>query len=167
MLTRVDGAVWSGAPAFTPMRERLAERRNVGSTLAGPVIDNGAHVRFASRPEELWADQFGRPLGLWEPGHRVVYLQHRSDPVAWWTPELLVREPEWLRETRVDSPAAQMSWLPFVTFWQVTADMAVATRVPNGWGHNYRSEMVPAWAAVLGLDPDVDRTRIITAIRTQ
>ena len=29
---------------------------------------------------------------------RVLYLQHPSDPIVWWTPRLLLTEPDWLRE---------------------------------------------------------------------
>ena len=48
---------------------------------------------------------------------------------------------------------AQMSWTPFVTFWQLSADMLVSNNVPGGFGHRYYgAEMVPAWAAVLGDD---------------
>ncbi|MEV6401176.1 alpha/beta-hydrolase family protein, partial [Streptomyces sp. NPDC051907] len=28
-----------------------------------------------------------------------------------------------------------MVWLPFVTFWQVTADLPFSTGVPDGHGH--------------------------------
>jgi uncharacterized membrane protein len=40
-------------------------------------------------------------------------------------------------------------WIPFVTFWQVTADLPFATEVPGGHGHKYTSEYVDAWATVL------------------
>ena len=41
-----------------------------------------------------------------------------------------------------------MRWLPWVTFWQVTADMVFSTGVPDGHGHVYKKEYVDAWAAV-------------------
>ncbi len=58
----------------------------------------------------------------------------------------------------------QMGWLPFVTFWQVSADLAVANSVPDGFGHQYHSELVPTWAAVLGEDPAADYSKIISSI---
>ncbi len=61
---------------------------------------------------------------------------------------------------RGDDATSQMSWLPFVTFWQVTADLAVATTVPAGHGHRYTTELVPAWAAVLG-SSGVDLGRVV------
>jgi uncharacterized membrane protein len=42
-----------------------------------------------------------------------------------------------------------MFWIPFVTFWQVTADLPFATGVPAGHGHVYTREYVDAWAVVL------------------
>lgn len=165
MLAEVDGAVWTGTPSFTPLHAQITADRVVGSAEVNPVVDNGRHVRFASRPAELTADQYGRALGPWEHP-RVVYLQHPSDPVVWWSPSLLFSTPDWLRETRVDGPAAQMSWLPVVTFWQVTADMAVSQAVPSGFGHNYHDEVVPTWAAVLDRDtPSVQVDAIVSAIR--
>ena len=115
MLETVDGALFTGTPGFTPLHEEITASRVASSTQVLPVVDDGAHVRFASTQAELAADQFGRSLGPW--GYpRVVYMQHRSDPVVWWSPELLYRTPDWLDETRRDSPAEQMSWAPFVTF---------------------------------------------------
>ncbi|AIF39660.1 hypothetical protein HX89_14205 [Dermacoccus nishinomiyaensis] len=60
---------------------------------------------------------------------------------------------------------AQMSWAPFVTFWQVSADMLVSNEVPGGYGHRYfGAEMVPAWAKVLDVDPGSREDAIIDAV---
>ena len=40
-------------------------------------------------------------------------------------------------------------WIPFVTFLQVAADMAVAADVPDGHGHTYLEAIPKAWAAIL------------------
>jgi uncharacterized membrane protein len=59
-----------------------------------------------------------------------------------------------------------MSWMPFVTFWQVTGDMAMSNTVPGGYGHRYfESETVPAWAGIMGMDPNADYSRIEAAIK--
>jgi uncharacterized membrane protein len=165
MLARVDGALWTGTPSFTANLQAVGSRRDLGSTQVDPVVDNGAHFRFAGTPAELTADQFGRDLGAWAYP-RVAYLQHESDPVVWWSTDLLFSTPSWLNETRTpSSPMAQMSWMPLVTFWQVTADLAMANSVPGGYGHRYfANETVPAWAGILGLDPRADYSRLISAI---
>ena len=38
---------------------------------------------------------------------------------------------------------------PVCEFWQVTADLPLATEVPAGHGHTYSAEYVDTWAAVL------------------
>ncbi len=78
----------------------------------------------------------------------MVYLQHASDPVVWWSPNLLLHAPDWLREPRGADVSPSMRWLPWVTFWQVSADLAFSTGVPDGHGHVYKAEYVDAWAAV-------------------
>ncbi len=163
LLRRVDGAVWTGTPEFTPMHQAITATREGGSTQVNPVVDNGRHFRFTASPNELVADQFGRELGAWSYP-RVVFVQHPTDPVVWWSPKLISQTPPWLVETRTEGPMQQMSWLPFVTFWQVSADLAVANTVPDGFGHQYHSELVPTWAAVLGKDPSADYTRIVGSI---
>lgn len=143
VLQQVDGALWSGTPMFAKNRNLLTQRRQLGSTTIVPVIDNGAHIRFVGNPSQLTTDEYGRALGPWG-FPRVVYLQHPSDPVAWWSPDLIFQSPEWLRETRRNTPMAQMSWTPIVTFWQVSADMLVSNEVPGGFGHRYYgADMVP------------------------
>lgn len=164
MLSQVAGAVWTGTPAFSRTRAALTTERALGSTAVNPVVSGGRHFRFASRPAELTQDQYGHGLGDWSTP-RVVYLQHESDPVAWWSTDLLFATPDWLRETRVGGPMSQMSWIPLVTFFQVTADMAMSNTVPGGFGHRYtEDDTVPAWAAVLGLDPQADYSAIRSRI---
>jgi uncharacterized membrane protein len=42
-----------------------------------------------------------------------------------------------------------MFWMPFITFWQVTADLPFSTGVPAGHGHKYTAEYVDGWNTVL------------------
>jgi uncharacterized membrane protein len=166
MLAQVDGALWTGTPSFTDNHEILTSQRAFGSTVVNPTIQNGLHFRFASNAKELTADEYGHQLGVWN-APRVVYLQHDSDPVVWWSTDLILNTPEWLNETREPgTPMSYMSWMPFVTFWQVTADMAMSNTVPGGYGHRYfETETVPAWAGIFGMDPNADYSRIEAAIR--
>jgi uncharacterized membrane protein len=166
MLAQVDGALWTGAPSFTDNHEALTAQRAFGSTVVNPAIGNGLHFRFASEAAELTADEYGHKLGPWNPP-RVVYLQHDSDPVVWWSTDLILNTPQWLDETREPgTPMSYMSWMPFVTFWQVTADMAMSNTVPGGYGHRYyETETVPAWAGIMGMDPTADYSRIEAAIK--
>ena len=78
-----------------------------------------------------------------------MYLQHASDPIAWWNTDLLFAKPDWLREPRGYDVSPDMEWIPVVTFLQVSADMAVAVNVPDGHGHVYVQNVANAWAAIL------------------
>lgn len=164
LLAAVDGALWTGTPGFTPLHSTLTENRQGGSTEVNPVVDNGLHYRFASNQSELTADQYGRALGPWEEP-RVVFLQHPDDPVVWWSMDLALNQPDWLAEAGADDDRElPLTYFPLVTFWQVTADMTVATDIPSGHGHQYHAEVVPAWAGVLGRDPQADYSAIVDAI---
>lgn len=156
MLALVDGAVWSGTPSFTPIWKSLTTRRDPGSPAIAPVIDGGRHIRFATRPEELWRDFHGNDLGEWRHP-RVVYMQHASDPIVWWDWPLAWRRPAWLREHVGRDVIPGMRWWPLVTFWQVLIDGLVSVDVADGHGHRYETEALHAWSAVLGLPFDEDR----------
>jgi uncharacterized membrane protein len=143
IIARTDGALFSGPTFNNTMRDAITDNRDPGSPEWLPIYDEGAHVRFAARPDNL-----GRPEAPWGTP-RIAYLQHASDPIAWWTPDLLFAEPDWLREPRGYDVSSDMNWIPVVTFLQVAADMAVAVNVPDGHGHRYVKDVVNAWAAVL------------------
>jgi uncharacterized membrane protein len=163
MLRRTEGGVWVGTPSFTEIAESLTAGRNEGSPEIVPVVDGGKHIRFAASGDELTRDYYGRDYGAWEYP-RFVYAQHPSDPVVWWNPALLGAEPEWLREQRGRDVNPDVTWIPFVTFWQLTTDMAVGHDPPDGYGHRYGPELVPAWGSVLGGSPTDDYSKIIAGI---
>ncbi len=151
MLTTVDGAVWTGTPSFTPLWREIVSRSRPGAPAIAPIIDHGRHIRVVTRPRDLTRNYFG---GLYEPWQhpRVVYAQHPSDPVAWWQPSLLWEEPAWLRERVGHDVTPAVRWFPWITFWQLAADMPLSIKVTGGHGHAYHEEVVPIWAAVLGQD---------------
>lgn len=151
MLRRVDGAVWTGTPSFTPLWQQITERARKGSPAIAPIIDDGRHIRVVTRPRELVRNYWGGLYERWEHP-RVVYAQHPSDPVAWWQPSLLWEEPAWLRERAGHDVTRAIRWSPWITFWQIAADMPLSITVKGGHGHSYHEEMVPIWAAVLGED---------------
>lgn len=139
---RTDGMLLVGPPNRNGLWSELVEDRDPGSPAVLPTYEGGATVRFSARARDL-----ARPGPSGErPG--VVYLQHASDPITWWSPALLVRRPDWLAEPRGDDVSPRMRWLPFVTFWQVTADMAISTTVPAGHGHRYGTAPAVAWAHI-------------------
>lgn len=143
VLARTDGALFSGPTFNNTIWTDLTSTRDSGSPQWLPIYHDGHNVRFVARPTNL-----DRPKDPWG-APRVVYLQHASDPIAWWTPDLLFSEPDWLRERRGYDVLPQTNWIPVVTFLQVSADMAVAVDVPDGHGHRYVADVANGWAAVL------------------
>ena len=150
VLSRTDGALWVGTPAFTPMHAELTAIRHRGSPEVAPVVANGRHVRFVNVPENLWADVYGRELGDWNYP-RVVYAQHPSDPVVWWNSELVWHKPDWISEKVDGDVSPHMQYTRGATYIQVLVDMPVAGTAPGGHGHTYHEELIPLWEEILGL----------------
>ena len=142
MAARTGGAVLVGTPNFTELSSTMVANRDAGSPERLPVYQQGAIARWAAVPADL-----AQPATTWGPP-RITYLQHASDPIVWWSPSLLLHQPDWLREPRGADVLPATRWLPWVTFWQVTADMVFSTGVPDGHGHVYKREYVDTWAAV-------------------
>ncbi|WP_208543841.1 alpha/beta hydrolase [Cellulomonas shaoxiangyii] len=156
---RLDGVLWVGPPNANQIWHALVERRDPGTPALAPVYASGLLVRFAGD-----AQQITTPPTAWEPP-RALYLQHASDPVVWWSPDLLLSEPDWLRERPdgVDRPV--LRWFPLVTFWQLTFDLLNAKSVPDGHGHNYDALALDGWVAVAAPDgwtsADTERVRAV------
>ena len=148
----VDGVLLAGPPNANPTWSSLVANRDPGSPMLAPVVDGGKQVRFWPGPEMPEYDRRHDPWPKPSEGPRILYLQHPSDPVVWWSPSLLWSEPPWVAERDQVSKAPPLRWRPVVTFWQITGDILFAIEVPEGHGHKYGSELADAWAAVLPLD---------------
>jgi uncharacterized membrane protein len=158
---RTDGVLWAGPPNFNDLWRGIVADREKGTPEWLPVVDGGRTVRFADEAPDL-----AKPPGPWgEP--RLVYLQNASDPIVWWSPQLIFSHPDWLRGDRGPDVSQGIVWIPLVTFWQVTADMAFAVNVPDGHGHSYRADYVNGWADVAQppgwTDADTARLRPIVS----
>ena len=158
-----DGALFAGPPNFNTLFREFSDHRDTGSPEVQPVYHDGRIVRFADD-----ATAAIPPDGQPWPRSRVVYMMHPSDPIVWWSPHLIFSEPDWISEPPGRDVLGNMFWLPFVTFWQVTADLPFATGVPAGHGHKYTSEYVDGFNTVMepaGVTPQelTDLRKIITA----
>lgn len=90
----------------------------------------------------LWA---GPPAGqvARSTRHPSVVLANSSDPVVWWSSDLIGSEPD-LTAARTDAPVPQ--WIPVITYLQTTVDMLSALTTPDGHGHRYgtdQGELLP------------------------
>jgi hypothetical protein len=118
----------------------LAFRRSSlprGAPFQGAVCGIGAAIGYGLGVAGAWtwrafADRDPRPP---RPGHGG------SSPLG---------------EPRGRDVLEAMVWIPFVTFWQVTVDLPLATGVPVGQATTYTREYGDGWATVLqpaGLTP--------------
>jgi uncharacterized membrane protein len=149
---RTAGVLFAGPPNFNTLYREFTDHRDPGTPEVDPVYKGGRTVRFANDV----AAGVPPTSAPWH-GPRVLYLQHPSDPIVWWSPRLAWDEPDWLGEPHGRDVLGTMVWIPLVTFWQVTADLPLATGVPDGHGHDYHREFVDGWARVLqpaGWTPD-------------
>ena len=144
MRNRTSGVVFAGPPNFNTLYRQFTDDRDAGSPEVQPVYRDGRTIRFSDNPQA----GVGPNDQPWN-GSRVLYVLHASDPIVWWSPNLILKKPDWLREPPGPDVVHAVRWIPFVTFWQVTADLPFATGMPAGHGHKYSGEYVDAWAAVL------------------
>ncbi|WP_420120772.1 alpha/beta hydrolase [Nakamurella sp.] len=144
MANRTSGILLAGPPSSNALHREFTDRRDPGSPEVQPVLRDGRTVRFANDPGVAIP-----PEGAPWTGSRVLYLQHASDPVTWLNPDLILHRPDWLAEPPGPDVTDEMVWIPFVTFWQVAADMLEPVDTPPGHGHTYTLEFVDGWAAVL------------------
>lgn len=82
---------------------------------------------------------------------RIIYLQHASDPMVFFSTDLALNRPDWLGEGDARGPdvSPYFRWFPLATFLQVSLDLPFATSVPAGFGHTYAPEnYIDAWLEV-------------------
>jgi uncharacterized membrane protein len=139
----IQGGVWSGPPFPSRVWSRFTRARNAGSAYWLPQFRDGSMLRFMGRESQL--SQSGI---RWGP-MRFVYIQHASDPMCFFAPELLYRRPDWLVGERGPDVSPYLRWYPSVTFLQTAFDLPMATSVPTGYGHNYDpASYIDAWISV-------------------
>jgi uncharacterized membrane protein len=140
----IDGALMVGPPFVNELWNELVDARDSGTSPATPVYQEGRTVRFTNQESAL-----DLPSAEWGDT-RLVYLQHASDPVVFFSPSLFWREPDWLLD---DQRGVEISdafqYTQFITGWQVMMDLPAAGSIPEGYGHLYTKKAnAEAWIAV-------------------
>ena len=153
-----NGAVWSGPSFRNPQWGYFSANRESDSPFWLPRFGDGELVRFKN--QETGTSFSGEG---WGPV-RLVYLQYASDPIAFFSYDLLFWEPEWLVGPRGPDVSPEVRWYPVVTALQIVFDMAGASALGPGLGHLYAaSDYIDAWIAVTepeGWTPEnVDRLK--------
>jgi uncharacterized membrane protein len=159
-----SAVLWVGPPHESSLWSALVQRRDPNTPEVQPSYDNGRTVRFSQATNSVDVAEAANPEWV---GARVLFLQHASDPIVWWSPDLVFARPDWLVEPAGADRTTSMRWYPIVSFWQVGADMTNASGVPAGHGHNYGDSVLDGWVSVippLGWT-NADTERVRTAVQ--
>lgn len=155
------GALWSGPPFQSRSWRQMTAERDADSPAWLPRFRDGSIVRFANQTHPPVQEE-----APWGP-IRIVYLQYASDPVTFFDPYALYREPAWMDDPRGPDVSPALRWFPVVTMLQLAFDMAVATTAPIGYGHVYAPEdYIDAWIEVTE-PPPMDEARLERLKREQ
>jgi uncharacterized membrane protein len=138
-----QGAVWSGPPFRSATWRTVTAQREPGTPAWLPRFRDSSIVRFTHQHNAL-----DIPGAKWGP-IRIIYLQYASDPVTFFEPEALFRQPAWMSPPRGPDVSPHLRWFPVVTMLQLAIDLAAGHRAPMGYGHVYAPEhYIDAWFAV-------------------
>jgi len=127
----IDGAVLSGPPFPSRVWPMLVRNRRADTPAWLPIFRDSALVRFMN--QNGIAAAANAQWGVL----RVIYIQHASDPMVFFSPSLAYRPPAWLEGERGPGVSPYFRWFPLVTFLQVGFDVPMATAAPLGHAHNY------------------------------
>ena len=144
----IDRALWVGLPGLAKWS------RNGMAAGSSNLVPEGSVGVFdhPDQIEALTADERHRL--------RAAVLSHDNDPIAVMSPDVLVREPEWLGVARGRGVPDDMDFTPLSTFLQVAIDaMNAMVTVPGhfgSFGHDYRADMARMVRAAYGFDDITD-----------
>jgi len=142
----IDGALMVGPPFVNELWNEVVAKRDPGSSPATPVYQGGRTVRFTNLEDALDlpgdVDEWGET--------RVVYLQHASDPVVFFSPTLFFSQPDWLLDGQRGMEISEdFHYARLITGWQVMMDLPAAGSIPEGYGHLYTKQAnARSWIAV-------------------
>ena len=137
------GALWSGPPFRSERWRDITRQRQPGTPAWLPRFRDGSVVRFTNQHAHL-----DIPGASWGP-LRIVYLQYASDPITFFEPTILYREPDWMAEPRGPDVSPELRWYPVVTMLQLGIDIMAGDQAPLGYGHVYAPEhYIDAWLAL-------------------
>ena len=139
----IKGALWSGPPFLSRIWTSVTRNRNHGSPQWRPVFRDSSAIRFMTQ------DGFPKLDGARWGLLRIVYLQHASDPMSFFSTNLAYVSPDWLGSNRGRDVSPYLRWFPIISFLQIAFDIPMATNVPLGYGHNFApDEYIDAWIEV-------------------
>jgi uncharacterized membrane protein len=139
----INGALWSGPPFLSRIWSVVTRRRQPGSPQWRPIFGDSSAIRFMT--QDGFPDLGDVRWGVL----RVVYLQHASDPMTFFSKNLAYKNPDWLGPNRGRDVSPHLRWFPIVSFFQIAFDIPMATSVPLGYGHKFSpADYIDAWIEV-------------------
>ncbi|MDP1878019.1 MAG: alpha/beta-hydrolase family protein [Actinomycetota bacterium] len=144
----IPHVIWMGPPAAAVLWSTWQDERTSGPAW-DPVIGDGAITRVLVSPSDTSHELKAPPT--------IVFAAHANDPVVYWSPDLLLRKPDWLSPPLGPGVAPEMQWYPVITFLQVGMDL-IGGGEPPEVGHNYSANMGPAIALAVNPDGWTDAT---------
>ena len=140
----INKALWVGLPG-------LAKWSRTGMAAGSSSLVPTGTVGVFDSPDQIEALTAEERHRL-----RATVLSHDNDPIAVMSPDVLVRSPEWLGESRGRGVPDDMDFTPISTFLQVAIDaMNAMVTVPGhfgSFGHDYRADMARMVRAAYGFD---------------
>lgn len=138
-----QGAFWAGPPFGSRSWRQITDGRQAGTPEWLPRFRDGSVVRFMNQHA---IPDAGKP---WGP-MRILYLQYASDPITFFSPSILWREPDWMKGPRGPGVMEDFRWYPVVTFLQTGFDVITGTTTPTGHGHVYAAgDYLRGWQALM------------------
>ncbi len=156
---QVDAALFTGPTRDNPIFGAAVDERDPGSPSWQPTVAAEPHLRITNRIADIVA--VGADEAWQRP--RVLYVHHPSDAIGTWAPSNLWSDPGWSADPPpYDLPRAA-TWVPIVSFTQEAFDLMAGFSASPGYGHDYRTDFVHAWAAILppGGWTDADSQRLL------
>ena len=141
---RTDGVLWAGPPNFNPLWREVVDDREAGIARSGCRCTTTAGPSGSPTPRPTSTSRPGPGASPGWPTCRTRRTRSSGGR------RNLILCPSGLaaRAARAGRDPARCSGCPFVTFWQVTADLVFSNGVPDGHGHKYEADYVNGWAHV-------------------
>lgn len=139
----IPHVIWMGPPAESVLWKSWQANRTGGPAWE-PIVGDGRIVRVLVTTDDPDGAEEKRPP-------TIVFAAHANDPVVYWSPSLLLSQPDWLVPPLGPGVMPQMRWMPIITFLQVGMDL-ISGGEPPEVGHNYSANM--AVAVALAVRPE-------------
>ncbi len=151
----IPHVAWIGPPAESVLWKKWQATRTGGPAWE-PIIGDGTITRVLVSANDPDGNEKKAPP-------TIVFAAHANDPVVYWSPDLLLKHPDWLNEPLGPGVDPHMRWIPIITFLQVGMDL-ISGGEPPEVGHNYSANMAVAVAlAVAPADWTTQQTAALQA----